>query len=279
MILTDIKISRPLKWPLLIISFVIGTVSADISNFFWPALAVFAFYFTYPANLLLYGINDIFDMHADKKAGHPDTKNLVTPANKWRVLNTIILWNLPFCVVWLADEMPTASKISLLGFITLGIFYSAKPIRAKSKPVLDALFNALYIFPGLFAFGLLEYRIPSYKLLLAAVLWLAAIHVYTTIPKVKYDKRAGIQTTATLLRPLATLIFCIASIAGAIALSFPTLRLFSIAAGGLYILIFLITFVREKPDSMSKLYKYFPLVNISVGVGLIYYILTVVKKA
>ncbi len=279
MVLTDIKISRPLKWPLLIISFAIGTVSADITNFFWPALAVFAFYFTYPANLLLYGINDFFDMHADKKAGHPDEKNLVTQDNKWRIINTIVLWNLPFCVVWLADEMPNASKLALLGFIGLGIFYSAKPIRAKSKPILDALFNALYIFPGLFAFGLLEYRLPDYKMLIAAVLWLAALHAYGAIPKVKYDKKAGISTIATLFRPLGTLMFCIAAVAGAVALSFPTLRLFSVAAGGLYILIFLITFVREQPDGMFKLYKYFPLINMMVGLGLIYYILTVVKKA
>lgn len=279
MILTDIKISRPLKWPLLIISFAIGTVSADISNFFWPALAVFAFYFTYPANLLLYGLNDYFDMHADKRAGHPDSKNIVTNENKWRIINTIVLWNLPFCVVWLADEMPVASKLALLGFISLGIFYSAKPIRAKSKPILDALFNALYIFPGLFAFGLLEYRLPDYKILIAAVLWLAALHAYSLVPKVKFDRKAGTHTTATFLRPLGTLLFCIAAVATAVALSFSTLRLFSVVAGGLYILIFLITFVRERPDAMFKIYRYFPLINMTVGLGLIYYILTVVKKA
>lgn len=277
MILTDIKISRPLKWPLLILSFVIGTVSADITNFFWPALAVFAFYFTYPANMLLYGINDFFDMYADKKAGHPNTKNLVTKENRLRVLNTIILWNLPFCVVWLADEMPVQSKLALLGFIIFGVFYSAKPIRAKSKPILDALFNALYIFPGLFAFGLLEYKYPSWQIIAAAVLWLMAIHAYSVIPKSAMDKKAGTHTTATFLRPLGTLIFCILAVAGAIALSFPTLRMFAVAAGGLYTVIFLVTFIRAKPAENFILYKLFPVINMLVGFGLIAYTLTVIK--
>lgn len=277
MILTDIKISRPLKWPLLIISFAIGTVSADITNFFWPALAVFAFYFTYPANMLLYGINDFFDMQTDKKAGHPNGKNLVTKENRWRVLNTIILWNLPFCVVWLADAMPPQSKLALLGFIGFGIFYSAKPIRAKTKPILDALFNGLYIFPGLFAYGLLEYRLPTWQMIVAAVLWMAATHAYSSIPKSTLDKKAGINTVATLLRPLGTLVFAMLAIAGAVALSFPKLRMFSVAAGGLYLLIFLTTFVRAKPEESFVLYKYFPFINMLIGLGLVGYILTVVK--
>lgn len=277
MILTDIKISRPLKWPLLLISFAVGVVSADITNFFWPALAVFAFYFTYPANLLLYGINDFFDMYADKKAGHPNTKNLVTKENSWRVLNTIILWNLPFCVVWLADEMPTASKLALLGFIGLGVFYSAKPIRAKSKPILDALFNALYIFPGIFAFGLLEYKLPSTKVMIAAVLWMAAMHAYTAIPKATFDKKAKINTVATFLRPLGTLVFCITAISGAVALIFDQLRLFAVGAGGAYLLIFLVTFIRAEPAKPFFLYKYFPLINMLTGLALVGYIVTVMK--
>lgn len=272
-----LKISRPLRWPLLIISFAIGTVSADITNFFWPALAVFAFYFTYPANMLLYGVNDFFDRHADKKAGHSDDKNLVTAENRWRIVNTIILWNLPFCVVWLADEMPQQSKLALLGFIGLAFFYSAKPIRAKSKPLLDSMFNSLYIFPGLFAYGLLESKFPSWQILASAVLWMAAVHAYSAIPKMRFDKKAGTNTVATFLRPLGTLVFCILAIAGAVALSFAQLRLFAVGAGALYLVIFLITFVRAQPDKSFGFYKYFTIVNMLVGLSLIGYILRFIK--
>jgi len=259
------------------ISFAIGVVSGDITNFFWPALAVFAFYFTFPANMLLYGINDFFDIFADQKAKRPTKQNLVTTENRWRILNVIILWNLPFCVVWLADEMPLASKLSLLAFIALGIFYSAKPIRAKTKPILDVVFASLYILPGLFAFGLLEYRFPSWQLIVAASLWMAAVHAYALIPKIPFDKKAGINTTATLLRPLGTLLFCVAAIAGAVALSFERLRMFSVGAGVLYLLVFLITFVRADPTEKFVLYRYFAIINSVVGISLVVYILLSVK--
>ena len=61
-----LRISRPRFWLYLLGPFLIGAIAADTANFFWPALAVFAFYFTFPANMLIYGVNDIFDYEADK---------------------------------------------------------------------------------------------------------------------------------------------------------------------------------------------------------------------
>lgn len=277
MILTELKISRPLRWPLLIVPFFVGAFAADTTNFFWPALAVFAFYFTFPANMLLYGINDIADRESDKKGGHKAGRNLVTAENRWRIMNIIILWNLPFCVVWLADEMPNPAKLALLGFLFFSIFYSLKPIRAKTKPLLDSLFNVLYIFPGLFAYGLLEYRFPPWQLIAAAALWAIAMHAYMSIPKISADKKAGISSVATLLRPLGTLVLCMAAIAGAAALSYPWLKMFALGAGLFYLLILLATFIRAQPAKPSALYKHAPIINAVAGVGLIFYIAHIVK--
>lgn len=268
-----LRISRPRFWLYLLGPFLIGTIAADTTDFFWPALAVFAFYFTFPANMLIYGINDIFDYETDK---HNEKKvkyeTLVTPDKRWRIANVIILWNLPFCVVWLADEMPQAAKIALLGFLFFGIFYSAKPIRAKTKPVVDSLFNVLYVFPGLFAYGLLEYRLPPWHLAAAGGLWCAAMHAYSAIPDIKADKKARINTVATLLRPLGTLVFCMLCFAGAGYLAFPWLRLFAVGASSLYLLIMLVTFVRSQPSQVFALYKWFPYINIAVGTALFFYI-------
>jgi 4-hydroxybenzoate polyprenyltransferase len=273
-----LRISRPRLWLYLLGSFFIGAIAADTTNFFWPALAVFAFYFTFPANMLIYGVNDIFDYetdrHNEKKKGHED---LITPEIRWRITNVIVLWNLPFLVVWLADEMPSAAKLALLGFLFFGIFYSAWPIRAKTKPVFDSLFTALYIFPGLFAYGLLEYKFPPWQIIAASVLWCAAVHAYLTIPDIKIDKKAGISTIATALRPLGTLVFCMLCFAGAAALAFPTLKMFSIGAGTFYLLIMLITFVRVDPSKNFFLYKAFPFINVLVGAALFFYIATIVK--
>lgn len=273
-----LRISRPRFWLYLLGPFMIGAIAADTTNFFWPALAVFAFYFTFPANILIYGVNDIFDYETDKhNAKKKGYEALVTPSKRWRIANVIILWNLPFCVVWLADEMPMQAKLALLGFLFFGIFYSAWPIRAKIRPVFDSLFNVLYIFPGLFAYGLLEYRFPPWQIIVAASLWCAAMHAYSAIPDIKADTKAGIHTIATFLRPLGTLVFCMLCFVGAAALTYPWLKLFGIGAGMLYLLIMLITFVRAQPSQVFALYKLFPLINVLVGTGLFFYISYIVK--
>ncbi|MBA3758350.1 prenyltransferase [Candidatus Saccharibacteria bacterium] len=278
MIAQYLRISRPRFWLYLLGPFLIGAIAADTADFFWPALAVFAFYFTFPANMLLYGVNDIFDyetdQHNEKKRGY---EALVKPADRWRIANVIVLWNLPFCVVWLADEMPQSAKLALLGFLFFGIFYSAKPIRAKTKPIFDSLFNILYIFPALFSYGLLEYKFPPWQIIAAGALWCAAMHAYSAIPDIRADKKAKINTVATFLRPLGTLVFCMLCFAGAAILTYPWLKVFSIAAGGLYVFIMLITFVRAEPSQIFAFYKLFPFVNILVGTGLFFYIALVVK--
>lgn len=278
MLMKYLRISRPRFWLYVLGPFLIGVIASDTTNFFWPALAVFAFYFTFPANILIYGVNDIFDYETDrhnkKKHGYEE---LITPDLRWRIANVIILWNLPFFVVWLADEMPIQSKVALLGFIFFGIFYSAWPIRAKIRPILDSVFNVLYIFPGIFAYGLLEYQYPPLQIIAAATLWCMAMHAYSAIPDIKADTKAGISTIATLLRPLGTLVFCMICFAGAAYLTYPWLKMFSVGAGSLYILIMLITFVRTKPAQVFALYKLFPYINVAVGTGLFFYIATVVK--
>lgn len=278
MIREYLRISRPRFWLYLLGPFLIGAIAADTTNFFWPALAVFAFYFTFPANMLIYGVNDIFDYETDKhNAKKQKYEELVPPTKRWRIANVIILWNLPFFVVWLADEMPISAKLALLGFLFFGVFYSAKPIRAKTKPILDSLFNVLYIFPGLFAYGLLEYKFPPWQLMLAAALWCAAMHAYSAIPDITADQKAKINTIATLLRPLGTLIFCMLCFAGAVYLSYPWLKFFALGAGAVYVFMMLITFVRAEPARVFAFYKLFPLINVLVGTGLFFYIAYVVK--
>gem|GEM_PF-2272145 len=44
--------------------------------------------------------------------------------------------------------------IALIIFRFFGIFYSSKPIRAKTIPFIDGIFNILYIIPGLLGYFL-----------------------------------------------------------------------------------------------------------------------------
>jgi 4-hydroxybenzoate polyprenyltransferase len=99
------------------------------------------------------------------------------------------------------------------------VLYSAPPIRAKSVPILDSLFNILYVFPGAFAYQMLTGSFPPAWAVIAAGLWTAAMHAYSAIPDIKADTKAGLDTVATLLGPAWTHGFCIGcfAVAGIIA--------------------------------------------------------------
>lgn len=105
-------------------------------------------YFSYPANLLVYGINDIFDYDTDKlnekKSGY---ESLIGPEQQQKLRVLIAILNLPFLLLSILPN--PESYMWLIIFVLSSIFYSAAPLRAKSKPVLDTIISALiYIAPG-----------------------------------------------------------------------------------------------------------------------------------
>ena len=137
-----LKISRPRFWIYVFGPFLIGLAAAakDRSDFIGLEALVFALYFLFPANLLIYGINDIFDYETDKRNPKKrDYETLVNPGQRKEILFYIGLLNLPF--VLLSIVIFDASTIALFAFLFFSVFYSAPPIRAKTKPFLDSAFN------------------------------------------------------------------------------------------------------------------------------------------
>jgi 4-hydroxybenzoate polyprenyltransferase and related prenyltransferases len=118
-------------------------------------------YFLFSANLLVYGVNDIFDIETDALNAKKDGYEVrVKPSQRLRLLLWIIFAQLPWIFVglvvfagssWQQIHRPFSA---FFAFLFLGIFYSSPPIRAKARPFLDSLFNILYVMPGLFSFFL-----------------------------------------------------------------------------------------------------------------------------
>lgn len=279
MIKEYLRASRPQLWVYILGSFFIGALASDTTELFWPALAVFAFYFTFPANILLYGLNYATDALQARKQAADKPKNPLEDdeVSPWRLINVIILWNLPFSVVWLADELPVACKYALLGFLFFAIFYSLQPIRAKTKPFLDVLFGVVYIFPGLFAYGLLQYQLPTWPVMIAAGLWCIGLSAYMLIPRIPDTLALGHRSTATVLRPTGTLLLSLACFIGAGVLAYPLLGIFAVVVMGLLGLIILITFVRSDPTEPFILYRPFPYLVMAIVLSLAIYIPLIVK--
>lgn len=283
---TLFQISRPRFWIYLLGPFVTGLAAngfiqsipsfiqiVDTSTLIASTapILIFALYFTLPANLLIYGINDIFDYQTDllnkKKA---DYESSLHPNNHKELWTAIAVTNIPFLVpAVIAGMLWPASLVAMAGFLFFGIFYSAPPLRAKATPFLDSLFNILYLLPGLF--GFLIYNNPStihFPLLIAAGFWCMAMHAYSAVPDIQADRGANLRTVATYLGRNRTLWLCLCLYGVATMLSIQTLGWLGYALGVIYIGLMALSIRARSDETLFKYYTWFPSINTLAGFSL-----------
>jgi 4-hydroxybenzoate polyprenyltransferase len=255
-------ISRPRFWLYLLGPTIIGFTLSFQDNFVMLALLII--YFTFPANLLIYGVNDLADFETDalnpKKDGFEH--RLAKSDQAW-LITWIILTNLPFLLVFLF-LMNGAALVALAIFLFTGIFYSLKPIRAKAIPFLDGFFNVLYAMPAMIAFLVGEYTVVNFYWILLAMLWCVGMHAFSAIPDIKADKKAGVATVATVLGYNKALIY------SGVALILPCLLFLSISKMALFpaVAYAILIWRSRQAENIFAMYKLFPTVNTLVGLML-----------
>lgn len=271
-----LRISRPRFWPYLLGPFLIGAAAAGAqlpSPLGWW-LVLLGLFFAYPANFIIYGINDVYDYETDK--ANPKKKGyetVVRPEQRWHIMRHALAWIvLGYLLLEFVPGYRDAAAWGLLGFYGFGVLYSMPPVRAKAKPFLDSAFNILYVFPGVVGYSLVADRWPSWQLLTAAGLWCMAMHAYSAVPDIAADKRAKLQTIATYLGARRTLLFCAACYLGAAALAWPWLGWFSIGAGATYLALMAASFIKPERKHVFGLYRYFPYVNMAIGAVLFFWV-------
>lgn len=261
-----IKISRPHFWFYLLGPYLLGVVAGNflLNNYSLWDIVLWGFYFLFPANLFIYGINDIFDYETDKlNIKKQSYEQLLPPQERAFLITAILITSLPWIFALLFANLGVQTSIVL--FIFLGLFYSAPPLRAKAKPVIDSLFNVLYIFPALVGYFLTGALALQWPILVAAGLWTMAMHAYSAIPDIEADFQAGIQTIATYFGKNRTLLFCtlcylISSFIAAVYIGTVGYLL-----GIVYLIMMRLTFQKQSTSAMLKLYKYFPIINMGAG--------------
>jgi 4-hydroxybenzoate polyprenyltransferase len=257
-------LSRPRFWLYLAGPVLVGVAfGADaVADLVTPrTLALFG-YFLVPANLLLYGVNDVFDRDVDaanpKKAGR-EGRYAGDPVVPAVVVASFLLGLALFPVV------PPVAWPHLAGFLLLGVAYSAPPLRLKTTPPLDSLSNGLYVLPGAAAYATVAGVQPPLAALVGGWLWAMAMHTFSAIPDVEPDRAAGIRTTATVLGPPRTLVYCAAVwllAAGAFALVDGRI--------GALLLCYplLVVGIVAADVDVTRAYWWFPAVNTLVGAAL-----------
>ncbi|MBK7394552.1 MAG: prenyltransferase [Chloracidobacterium sp.] len=261
-----LKVSRPRFWFYIFGPYIVGLVAAAEypQQLYKLIYLLFGIYFTFPANLLVYGVNDIFDYETDKlNEKKSDYETLVAPERRSKLWLAIFAANIAFAGILFLNNLPAV--IAGAAFLFFSIFYSATPIRAKTKPFLDSAFNILYVLPGVFAYSLVTGQFPPASIVIAAGCWTAAMHAYSAIPDIDADKAAGLKTIATVCGPYLTLAICAVLYATAAVIAAEYLGFASIMIGFAYVLLMLASARSVKTGTLFKLYRSFPLINVAAG--------------
>lgn len=198
--------SRPISW--------INTAFPFAAAYFFTTqaidwvLIVGSVFFLIPYNLLMYGVNDVFDYESDlrnpRKGGIEGA--LLDPKFHKPVLLTSFGLAAPFFLVLSLINFTATVWLWITVFAVIA--YSLKGLRFKEIPFLDSLTSALH-FVGPMLVGLAMAGVDSFQpsLLLATLAFLAwgmASHAFGAVQDVRADREAGINSVATKLGARAT---------------------------------------------------------------------------
>ncbi len=259
-----LTLSRPRFWFYLAGPVVVGVAYAaeSTADLFSPVAVLLFAYFLLPANVFLYGINDIFDREIDVE--NPKKADREARYRGQRSV-PIVVAACAIAPLALFPIVPQAAWPWIVGFLALGAAYSAPPVRFKTTPLLDSVSNGLYIAPGAAAYAAIAGTHPPVLAIAGGWLWAMGMHTFSAIPDIEPDRATGIRTTATVLGEGRTYAYCGACwLASALAFGAIDPRL-----GGLMAVYpVLVGAIATANVAVDRAYWWFPAINTIVGAAL-----------
>ena len=216
--------SRPVSW--INTAFPFGATYLFITHSLDLTFLIGTLFFLIPYNLLMYGINDVFDYESDlrnPRKGGIEGALLNKKYHRLTIWSSILL-SIPF-LVYLYSVSDLNSGLWLTLFVFTVIAYSAPVLRFKERAFLDSLTSAShFVGPMIYALSLTHVDLGSRETLsaiLAFTLWGIASHAFGAVQDVIADREANISSIATVIGAKATVRFAFACylIAGILVLN------------------------------------------------------------
>ncbi|MCX8529627.1 MAG: prenyltransferase [Rhodoluna sp.] len=214
-------VSRPISWINTAfpfgVAYYLSTKQIDLT------LILGTLFFLIPYNLLMYGINDVFDYESDLRNPRKGGIEGAVSEKRWHPL---ILWAstlscVPF-LVYLVVVGNGLANFFLALFVFTVVAYSAKGLRFKEKPFLDSLTSAShFVGPLIYALALTKTSLVDNIVVIAAfTLWGMASHAFGAVQDVIADREGGISSIATAIgaRTTTRLAFTAYALAGVLVL-------------------------------------------------------------
>ena len=248
-------ISRPVLWINTIGPAVIGVW---LTGELWRVEALpVLLWLTLPFNLLIYGVNDVFDQDTDTKNPRKGTLEgaRIAPSEVYLIWRGVLLSNAPFVAYYFFWRFPGGAVLWMLLYAAIFLGYSVPPLRFKARSYLDSLSNAAYAFPLVFV-PLALGSSPIWPAAIGLMAWSVAKHTFDAVQDLEEDRATGITTTAVRLGVRGTVLWSGAWWTVAVAcfalLSLPVAAVNAGIAGAL-----LLTLYRNPtPETAHSLYKW-----------------------
>lgn len=202
-----VQSSRPISW--INTAFPFSATYVFFTDSFDLTLLLGTLFFLIPYNLLMYGINDVFDYESDL---HNPRKGGIEGALLHPRLHKLTIWVaalscLPFVAyLFLVGNIWSSSALLFALFTVLA--YSVKGLRFKERPFLDSITSAShFVNPVIFAALLVGESLAQpvlWQALIAFTFWGMASHAFGAVQDVRADREGSIASIATVIGARAT---------------------------------------------------------------------------
>lgn len=200
-------VSRPVSW--LNTAFPFGAGYLVSGGSIDTVFLVGVFYFLVPYNLLMYGVNDVFDYESDIRNPR---KGGIEGMREQKAFHPTIIWaaivtNVPFLAyLFFAGDVTSRWVLAVLTFFVLA--YSAAGLRFKERPFLDSVTSSFhFVGPLVYALTLTVFYAEAWPFVIAFFLWGMASHAYGAVQDIIPDRQAKLGSIATVLGARATIRF------------------------------------------------------------------------
>ena len=202
-----IQSSRPISW--INTAFPFAATYVFFTDKIDLTLIIGTLFFLIPYNLLMYGINDVFDYESDLRNPR---KGGIEGALLDKSLHKLTIWVsalscVPFVayLVWVGNVW---ASLALAFALFTVLAYSVKGLRFKEKPFLDSITSAShFVNPMIFAALLVGENLAQpvlWQALIAFTFWGMASHAFGAVQDVRADREGGIASIATVIGARAT---------------------------------------------------------------------------
>lgn len=191
-------VSRPVSWINTAYPFAAGYLifGGGLDTTF----VIATLFFLIPYNLLMYGINDVFDYESDMQNPRKGGIEGAVEAKQYHglILRSSVLLSLPFvAALVVVGTLPANIVLSVVLFAVIS--YSFKGLRFKEKPVLDSITSsAHFVGPLVYALALFDFPTTAWPYVIAFFLWGMASHAFGAVQDIVPDRSGGLASIATV---------------------------------------------------------------------------------